>query len=191
LVEHATENRGVASSILALGTTSTIRHHQRPAPKVTASHVLAPHVIHFSLEGLVDLSLGAADRAAIETLVASLDAAWNAGDGEAFAAPFAADADFVNIRGEHHQGRAAIAAGHAAILRTIYAGSTNRYTVKTARPLDAVVALVHVNAVLDVPSGPLAGRHAALFSMVLMRTGTAWQIASFHNTLQPPAGARG
>jgi uncharacterized protein (TIGR02246 family) len=139
----------------------------------------------------VTASLGAVDRAAIETLVASLQAAWNAGDGEAFAAPFAVDADFVNVRAEHHRGRAAIAAGHAAILRTIYAGSTNHYTVETARLLEHDVALVHAHAVLDVPSGPLAGRISALFSMVLVRVALEWQIASFHNTMQPPPPDRG
>ena len=132
-------------------------------------------------------SLSVADRAAIDALVASLEAAWNAGDGEAFAAPFAADADFVNIRAEHHRGREAIAAGHAAILRTIYAGSTNHYTVETARLLHNDVAVVHVHAVLDVPSDPFAGRVRALYSMVLLRAAPGWQIASFHNTLEPPA----
>ena len=52
-------------------------------------------------------------------------------DGPAFAAPFAVDADFVNIRGEHFRGRAAIGAGHAAIFQTIYAGSTNNYELET------------------------------------------------------------
>jgi len=127
-----------------------------------------------------------ADRTAIDALVHSLDSAWNAGDGDAFAAPFAPDADFVNVRAEHHRGRPAIAAGHAGIFRSIYAGSTNHYVVKSARLLTGDVALVHVDATLDVPSGPLAGRMQALFSMVLVRDGRDWQIASFHNTLVPP-----
>jgi uncharacterized protein (TIGR02246 family) len=139
----------------------------------------------------VEAPLSTADRTAIEALVASLDAAWNAGDGEGFAAPFAADADFVNVRADHHQGRAAIAAGHTAILQTIYAGSKNRYTVETARLIHPDVALTHAEAVLDVPSGPLAGRHRARFSLVLVRAGQGWQIASFHNTMQPPAAAGG
>ena len=75
----------------------------------------------------------------------------------------------------------------SAILRTIYAGSTNRYTIETARLLDADMALVHVQAILDAPAGPFAGRNHALFSMVLVRSAAEWQIASFHNTLQPPA----
>lgn len=131
--------------------------------------------------------LSADDLAEFENLVHQLEAAWNAGDGPAFAGPFAGDADFVNIRGEHFQGRSAIAMGHAAIFRSLYAGSTNQYTVENARLLRPDVGLVHVRAALDVPQGPLAGRHAALFSIVLTRETAGWEIASFHNTLEPPA----
>lgn len=34
-------------------------------------------------------------------LVGELEKAWNTADGEGFGRPFAEDADFVNIRGEH------------------------------------------------------------------------------------------
>jgi uncharacterized protein (TIGR02246 family) len=128
------------------------------------------------------------DRAAIEKIVAELESAWNAGDGVRFGAPFSPDADFVTIRAEHFRGREAIAAGHAAIFRTIYAGSVNRYEIESARLLRPEVTLVHVQATLDVPSGPLAGRHIARFSLVLTREASGWQIASLHNTLAPPAG---
>ena len=109
-------------------------------------------------------------------------------DGAAFAAPFAADADFVNIRGEHFRGRGAIAAGHAAIFQTIYAGSTNQYTVEGARLLRPDVALVRVYSRLDAPHGPLAGRHRARFSLVLTREGGGWEIAALHNTLETEPG---
>jgi uncharacterized protein (TIGR02246 family) len=132
--------------------------------------------------------LASRDRAAIEHLVGQLAAAWEAMDGAAFGAPFATDADFVNIRGEHFRGRAAIAAGHAAIFRTIYAGSTAEMTVEAARLLRRDVALVHVRSVLDAPQGPLAGRHAALFSMVLTKEAGEWAIAAFHNTLEAAQG---
>ena len=126
----------------------------------------------------------AADRAALENVVRHLEAAWNAMDGPAFAAPFAADADFVNIRGEHFRGQAAIAAGHAAIFRTIYAGSTNHYELETARLLRPDVALVHVHSILDAPHGPLEGRHTARFSLVLTKEKGRWEIAALHNTLE-------
>jgi uncharacterized protein (TIGR02246 family) len=78
----------------------------------------------------VPADLTPADRATLENIVRQLEAAWNAMDGSAFAEPFAADADFVNIRGDHFRGQDAIAAGHAAIFQTIYAGSTNHYTIE-------------------------------------------------------------
>jgi uncharacterized protein (TIGR02246 family) len=127
-------------------------------------------------------------RAAAETIVAQLEAAWQAMDGSAFARRFAEDADFVNIRAEHFRGRDAIAAGHAAIFRTIYAGSTTQMKVEAARLLRSDVALVHVRSVLNAPRGPLAGRHVACFSMVLTKAGGGWEIAAFHNTLEPPPG---
>jgi len=84
------------------------------------------------------------DQAGLERIVNQLEAAWNGMDGSAFAAPFAGDADFVTIRGEHFRGRSAIGAGHAAIFRTIYAGSTVRFTVESARLLRQDVGLLHV-----------------------------------------------
>ena len=115
-------------------------------------------------------------------LAARLESAWNAGDSQAFSAPFAEDADFVNVMGMHAHGREAIDAGHAHIFRTIYAGSTVRYQVATARLLRPDVGLVHVNAILTVPAGPMAGTFDALYSMVLTRESGEWRIASFHNT---------
>ena len=133
--------------------------------------------------------LAPADRAALETMVRKLEAAWNAMDGSAFAAPFAADADFVTIRGEHFRGRPAIASGHAAIFKTIYAGSTNHCTVEGARLLRPEVALVHVHSTLDAPTGPLAGRHGARFSLVLTKERGGGEIAALHNTLEPAPGS--
>ena len=131
--------------------------------------------------------LTATDRAALEAIVRQLESAWNALDGEAFAAPFAVDADFVNIRAEHFRGRPAIAAGHKAIFSSIYAGSTVQMGVEAGRLLNVGVALMHVKSELTVPAGPMAGTHHACFSMVLTRTASGWEIAAFHNTLEPPA----
>jgi uncharacterized protein (TIGR02246 family) len=142
-------------------------------------------------EEMMPADLPPGERAALEHIVSQLEAAWNAMDGSAFAAPFAGDADFVNIRGEHFRGRPAIAAGHVAIFRTIYAGSTVHLTVEGARLLRPEVALVRVHSLLDAPQGPLAGRHGARFSLVLAKGADRWEIAAFHNTLESaPASPR-
>jgi uncharacterized protein (TIGR02246 family) len=125
----------------------------------------------------------------IADLVKRLETAWNAGDSAGFAAPFAENADFVNVMGMHARGRAAILAGHEHIFRTIYAGSVNAYALDSMRLLRDGVALAHVRAHLRVPGGPMAGEHDAIFSFVATRGDAGWQIDSFHNTFvrQPPA----
>jgi uncharacterized protein (TIGR02246 family) len=127
------------------------------------------------------------DEAEVRALVGRLEAAWNGVDAAAFAAEFRPDADFVNVRGDYHSGRDAVEHGHAAILRGIYAGSTIRYSLSRVREVAPGVLVAHVDALLSVPAGPFAGDTAAIPSMVLVRDGGAWRIASFHNTARPRA----
>jgi uncharacterized protein (TIGR02246 family) len=87
----------------------------------------------------------------VETLVAGLERAWNAADGTAFAQPFAEDADFVNIRGEHLRPRAVIAKGHQGIFNTIYKGSVVQYRVAAVRAIAPAVLLAHVKTRLMYP----------------------------------------
>jgi uncharacterized protein (TIGR02246 family) len=127
----------------------------------------------------------AAEGVAAE-LIGRLERAWNGADGRAFGEPFAPDADFVTIRGEHLRGREAIAAGHQAIFDSIYKGSSTDFELTGARELSDDVILAHATAVLRAPSGPLAGEHGAVQSLVLVRGGDGWEIAAFHNTLEAP-----
>ncbi len=122
-------------------------------------------------------------RAIAQDVVRELEEAWNAGDGAAFGAPFAADADFVAIRGDRHAGVPAIAGGHQAILDSIYRGSTVRYEVVGARELPGGVVLAQVDATLDAPAGPLAGTSRSAATLVLVPTETGHRITAFHNTL--------
>jgi uncharacterized protein (TIGR02246 family) len=115
--------------------------------------------------------------------VKELEDAWNAADGARFGKPFTEDADFVTIRAEHLRTREAIAKGHQGIFDTIYKGSTVRYELVSARPVAPGVAVAHVKTELNAPTGPLAGKHNSLFTIVLVLQQTDWRIAAFHNTL--------
>jgi uncharacterized protein (TIGR02246 family) len=119
----------------------------------------------------------------VSDLVGELEKAWNAADGVGFARPFAEDADFVNIRGEHFRTRELIATGHQGIFNTIYKGSAVRYEVISVRTIAPSVLVAHVKSTLDAPTGPLAGVHNSLFSIVLVQDHHDWRIAAFHNTL--------
>ncbi len=125
------------------------------------------------------------ERSIFAGLLHELELAWNAGDGTAFGAPMAEDADFVTIRADHLRGRKAIIDSHAGIFSTIYAGSRNRISLESARRLGETVALVHARSVLEAPAGPLAGRHEATFSTILVCGNGRWQISAFHITLAP------
>ncbi|HLL62772.1 MAG TPA: SgcJ/EcaC family oxidoreductase [Propionibacteriaceae bacterium] len=112
-----------------------------------------------------------------------IEKAWNAADGAAFAEPFAADASFVDIRGQAHDGTAAIGGGHQGIFATVYRGSTVQYDLDTARNITGSVVLTRARATLTVPGGPLAGTHHSLLTAVLQETGDGWLAVAFHNTL--------
>jgi uncharacterized protein (TIGR02246 family) len=112
-----------------------------------------------------------------------IENAWNAADGAAFGAAFDPDASFVDIRGDAHDGAAAIGGGHQGIFDTVYRDSRVTYGVDTARALDETVVVARAHSTLHVPGGPLAGTHQAISTAVLLRTGDAWTAVAFHNTL--------
>ncbi len=125
-------------------------------------------------------------RAAAEKIAAALTAAWNAADGEAFAAEFAGDADFVNIFAMHVEGREEIARVHQMIFDTIYKGSVNAFTVEEVRSLGEHAAVAHIRANLHVPAGPMAGDLKALATAVMQHDGYDWKIVAFQNTRETP-----
>jgi len=125
------------------------------------------------------------EQRVVSDLVAELEKAWNAADGARFARPFAEDADFVNIRAEHLRGRETIAKGHQGIFDTIYKGSEVRYHAAAVRAITPDVLIAHVKATLNAPTGPLAGQHHSLFTLVLLKVQDEFRIAAFHNTLMP------
>jgi uncharacterized protein (TIGR02246 family) len=98
---------------------------------------------------------------------ATIESAWNAADGHRFGAPFSADTSFVDIRGVRHQGGPReIGASHQGIFDSIYKGSKIRYEVEAARALGDTVVLANARATLDAPTGPLAGIHQAVSTVV-------------------------
>lgn len=128
------------------------------------------------------------DKAAIEEMVMSIQQAWNAGDGKAFAAPFAEDADYVVVNGMYVKGRAAIDIGHQQIFDTFYKGSTNMLTIEDVRFIRPDVAIVHVQAHLKLHAGEGMQESTARSTSVLTKDNGKWSIAAFQNTPIVPPG---
>jgi uncharacterized protein (TIGR02246 family) len=114
-----------------------------------------------------------------EATVAELARAWNAGDGAAWAASFAPDADFVDAVGRIQRGREVIAAEHQKLFDTIYRGSTLDYRLTGTRALPGGLLLAHTASTLRVPAGPREGEWRAVQTK-LFQDG---QIIAFHNTM--------
>ncbi|MFI9389094.1 SgcJ/EcaC family oxidoreductase [Kutzneria sp. NPDC052558] len=103
---------------------------------------------------------------------------WAAGSGERFAAVFAPDVDFVNVRGEHQQGREAVAKSHQTLFESRFRGTTLGVEEPAVRIVSADAAVVHVASTVDSETARLVRTHA---QAVVERRDGAWLITAFHN----------
>jgi uncharacterized protein (TIGR02246 family) len=135
------------------------------------------------------------DEQSIRQIAQQLEYAWNQGDGVAFAAAFAEDAEFIDVLGEYHKGRAIIEAGHRQILTTFYKDSRNEYTVEGIRFIrpDVAVAFIKARLISHLAVGvddPNRGSQTSATTredyarptMVLAKDRGRWQIVTFQNT---------
>lgn len=129
------------------------------------------------MTSVLELTDVAADR------FAELERAWNEADGNAFGAAFAEHSDFVDIRGGHHTGSAAVGRGHQALFDSIYAGSTISYRVEETRVVAPGCMVAVAMATLDAPTGPAAGVNRSRMTAVLTESQGRWLVTAFQNTI--------
>jgi len=140
------------------------------------------------------------DEQAIAEIIGRTEAAWNRADAAAFCAAMAEDVDFINVLGEHHQGRDTVARGHQFIFSSIYKDSRVRYTlerIRFVRP-DVALAFIHAKLISRLPQNAIASAERqsrvdeemhesnARPTMVLAKHDGRWQIVAFHNTSVAP-----
>lgn len=122
----------------------------------------------------------ARDEEAIRALFDAMGDAWVREDGAGFAAIFANDADFINIRAQALRGRDEIARHHTAIFTTIYRGSSVRIGDLRIRFIRPDVATIEAASAVTLPSQP--ERHAHMLA-VAVRTDGRWAIQALHNMI--------
>ncbi|HEX5761360.1 MAG TPA: SgcJ/EcaC family oxidoreductase [Thermoanaerobaculia bacterium] len=142
----------------------------------------------FAQGGTSQTAPNAADEAAIRALVAKCIEGWNRGSGEAFAAQFAEDSDYVVVNGMHLEGRQENAANHQRIFDTFYKGTRVWAEVKSIRFLRPDVAVMHsVSTILKPGESPASPQPGAIQTWVVSRHGEEWLIDAFQNTpIAPP-----
>jgi uncharacterized protein (TIGR02246 family) len=120
----------------------------------------------------------------VRALLDALVAAWNAHDARAYAAPFAADAEFTNVFGLTQKGRAAIEAAHDAIFKTMFKDSRLALAETRIRFLRPDIAVVDAHWTMtgarDPEGRPWPARHG-LLNQIAARGAGVWSIAVSHN----------
>jgi uncharacterized protein (TIGR02246 family) len=132
-------------------------------------------------------------EATIRAIIAAQVAAWNIGDGTAYAKDLAADASFTNIYGMVMYGASAFAERHRQILATFYKGTTKHLVIRRIRFITPDVAIVDIDneirGVKVMPAGipvPPDGTVKTQLMEVLVRRGEQWWIEAYHNVDTKP-----
>ena len=133
------------------------------------------------------------DQPAIAAVIDQFMDAWNRHDPKAFAAVFAEDADFTNVRGEGASGRSKIEEFHTPMFATIFKDSHQTYTAIKTRFIRPDVAAVDVHwemtGATDAQGNPRPDRRG-LLNFTMEKNAGQWQIVVMHNldlTALPPS----
>ncbi|MEU8075704.1 SgcJ/EcaC family oxidoreductase [Catellatospora citrea] len=120
------------------------------------------------------------DLAAIEQLLASIAAAWEAADADAFGRAFTTDASYVTFVGTVYRGRADITESHRALFKAFTKGT------RLAGETIATTFLGPDTAVVVGRGDTYKGRRSPAPTKVqtytLVREPDGWRVAAFHNT---------
>ncbi|MBV9119141.1 MAG: SgcJ/EcaC family oxidoreductase [Chloroflexi bacterium] len=122
----------------------------------------------------------AEDEAAIRQMAVDYVEAWREHTGEAFARPFAVDADFTSIRGIRCHGRDEIASAHDHLFKAVFPDThvdSEIVSIRFLRPDVAAVELrsaVYRNSDGEKVSGGLP-------QWIVTKKGGRWEIAVFRN----------
>jgi len=125
-----------------------------------------------------------ADEKALHDLFQKIKDGWNQGDGQAYAASFTEDADYIVWNGIYLKGRQAIAAAHQRLFETRFQGSRLEGFIKHIRFLSDDIALVHLHGRPQIPGQEVsAPEQYSIQSLVCIRQADGWRFTSFQNTL--------
>jgi uncharacterized protein (TIGR02246 family) len=126
----------------------------------------------------------AAAEKALHDLFQEMQDGWNQGDGQAFAASFTEDADYIVVNGTYLKGRQAIASAHQQLFETLFQGSRLEGFIKSIRFLSDDIALVHLHGRPQIPGQAVpVPEQYSIQTLIGIRQGDGWHFTFFQNTL--------
>ena len=124
------------------------------------------------------------EEAVIRSLYFQMIDGWNKGNGEAFASPFAEDADLVGFDGTHLKGRQEIASFHQQLFDTFVKGSRLVGKIRNVRFLNPDVAIMHaVGGTIMAGQSDIEPERNSIHTLVIMKeSDDKWRVTAFQNT---------
>ncbi|WP_018993956.1 SgcJ/EcaC family oxidoreductase [Thioalkalivibrio sp. ALgr1] len=140
------------------------------------------------------ISTAGADEGEIQRILEAKEAAWEAGDGEAWARDYQEDAGLVNLFGTRFDDRATNAKRHTEVLQGPFAGTSLSVDVQDISMLSEdtafAEAVLRVSDIQSMPAGLPDRGDGVLYtrmSFLLERDDHhGWQIRFGHNTVVHP-----
>jgi len=128
------------------------------------------------------------DDRQIRTILEQEQAAWNAGDAEAYSRSFHPEGSFTNIVGDTQFGHAVFLVKHAGIFQTIFRGSRLSLTVRRIYSPIPGTAIVDTDAAVEgyqaLPPGVVPSSEGVLHTrllQVMVKENEVWWVAAYHN----------
>lgn len=118
----------------------------------------------------------------INHLFETMYSAWSNGDGEAYAACFTEDADYVTFNGQHIKGKQDVKTLHQALFDGVLKGSQLQGHITDMRFLNSTTAIVHCvgSTKMRWQKNYPKNRDSINTNIVVKQNGE-WKISAFHN----------
>ena len=123
------------------------------------------------------------DEAAIRKLYQQMIDGWNAGNGDAFAAPYTDDSDYIGFDGTYMKGRQEIASFHQMLFDKFLKGSRLIGKIRTIRFVTMDVAvLVAVGGTVMAGQSDIEPERNSIHTIVAVKRNRNWYFTAFQNS---------
>src|SRR5919108_5820281 len=123
------------------------------------------------------------DEAAIRKLYQQMIDGWNAGNGDAFAAPYTDDSDYIGFDGTYMKGRQEIASFHQMLFDKFLGGSRLIGKIRSIRFVTVDVAImIAVGGTVMAGQSDIEPERNSIHTLVSVKRDRRWQFTAFQNS---------
>jgi uncharacterized protein (TIGR02246 family) len=129
------------------------------------------------------LDLKSDDEAAIRKLYQQMIDGWNEGRGDAFAAPYTDDSDFIGFDGTYMKGRQEIASFHQMLFNKFLRGSRLIGKIRSIRFVTMDVAImIAVGGTVMAGRSDIDADRNSIHTLVAVKHNVKWYFTAFQNS---------